>query len=201
MSLQAAFSSLAVLFCLSAGAYAQFPQLIAFGQQPPRLDEFRNSLAPNVSAPDHAVEKMLEVANLKPGETLFDLGCGEGKILITAASRYKIKGVGIEISGSLARKAAEDVKKNGLQNRVKIIHGDFMKTDLSDANVVTLYLAMTANETLRPKLEHYLKPATRVISYDYPIPGWKPIETTETDGYQGAVHIIYVYQIPASLKN
>ncbi len=189
-----------ILMALAAGsASAQFPDLLAFGQQP-RIDEFRNSLAPNVGSPDHAIERMLQVANLKPGETLYDLGSGDGRILIAAAKRYKVKGVGIEISSSLAKQSAEEIKKAGLQKSVKIIHGDFMKTDLSEANVVTLYLATTANETLRPNLEHYLRPSTRVISYDYPIPGWKAIETSETDGYQGAAHTIYVYQIPASLK-
>ncbi len=172
--------------------------LIAFGQQP-KVGDFRNNLAPNVGSPEHAVDKMLEVANLKPGEILYDLGCGDGRILIAAAGKYKVKGVGIEISDHLAKTAAEKIKKAGLQSQVKIIHGDFMKTDLSDANVVTLYLATTANDTLRPNLERYLKPQTRVVSYDYPIPGWKPIETTETEGYQSTPHTIYLYQVPNSI--
>ncbi len=74
---------------------------------------------------------MLEMANLKPGETLYDLGCGDGRILIAAAKRYKVKAVGIEISRALAKTAAEKVKKAGLQNQVKVIHGNFMHTDLS----------------------------------------------------------------------
>jgi hypothetical protein len=83
---------------------------------------------------------------------------------------------------------------------VKVIHGDFMKTDLSPANVVTLYLATTANDTLRPNLERYLRPNTRVVSYDYPIPGWKAVETAETGGYRGTSHTIYLYQVPESIK-
>ena len=181
---------------LATASHAQI--LIAFGQQP-GLDEYRHNLAPKVGSPEHAVEKMLEVANLKPGEVIYDLGCGDGRILIAAASRYKAKGVGIEISEHLARTAAERVKKAGLQGQVKIIHGDFMKTDLSDANVVTLYLATAANDMLRPNLERYLKPSTRVVSYDYPIPGWKPIETSETEGRSNSVHTIYLYQVPASI--
>jgi ubiquinone/menaquinone biosynthesis C-methylase UbiE len=190
----------ALLAVLAAGltSTVQAQILIAFGQQS-TLDDFRKQLAPNVGSPEHAVDKMLEVANLKPGETLYDLGCGDGRILIAAASKYRAKGVGIEISGNLARTAAERVKKAGLQSQVKIIHGDFMKTDLSDANVVTLYLATAANDTLRPNLERYLKPMTRVVSYDYPIPGWKPIETSETEGRTNAVHTIYLYQVPTSI--
>jgi len=162
--------------------------------------DFRNNLAPYVAAPEHAVDKMLEAANLKPGETLYDLGCGDGRIVIAAAQRYKVKAVGIEISESLAKSVAEKVKKEGLQKRVTIIHGDFMKTDLSKADVVTLYLATTANDTVRPNLEHFLRPHARVVSYDYPVPGWKPVETMDTSGYRGATHTIYLYQVPDSIK-
>lgn len=168
--------------------------------QEPDLKDFKTNLAPTVGSPERAIDKMLEMANPKPGETLYDLGCGDGRILIAAAEHYKVKGVGIEISSRLAETAAENVKKHRLQGEVKIIHGNFMQTDLSPANVVTLYLATTANDTLRPNLEHYLRPNTRVVSYDYPIPGWKPMETSETEGHQGAVHTIYLYEVPNSIK-
>jgi SAM-dependent methyltransferase len=188
-----------LVFCsivfLASAAHAQV--LIAF--QPPNLGDFRNNLAPYVVSPEHAIDRMLELASLKPGETLYDLGCGDGRILITAATRYKIKAVGIEISASLAKTAAEKVKKAGLQDQVKIIHADFMKTDLSDANVVTLYLATTANDTLRPNLERYLHPSARVVSYDYPIRGWKPVDTSTSEG-RTAQHTIYLYQVPNSIK-
>ena len=108
--------------------------------------------------------------------------------------------MGIEISGHLAQAAADNVRKQGLQNRIKVIHSDFMRTNLSDANVVTLYLATSANDTLRPNLEHFLRPNTRVVSYDYPIPGWKPVDTSESSGSQGATHMIYLYEVPDSLK-
>ena len=168
--------------------------------QGPDLNEFKDNLAPYVRSPEHAVDKMLEMANLKPGETLYDLGCGDGRILITAAKRYDIHAVGVEISGHLAKVAAENVKRAGLQDRVKVVHGNFMQTDLSSANVVTLYLATTANESLRPNLERYLHPNTRVVSYDYPIPGWKTINTAETQGLSGATHTIYLYEVPNSIR-
>lgn len=196
--MQLRFAGLIAVLMAAVSSASQAQVLIAFGQQP-TLGDFKNNLAPYVGSPEHAVDKMLEVANLKPGEMLYDLGCGDGRILLAAASKYRAKGVGIEISDHLARTAAERIKKAGLQSQVKIIHGDFMKTDLSDANVVTLYLATAANDTLRPNLERYLKPMTRVVSYDYPIPGWKPIETSETEGRSSAVHTIYLYQVPASI--
>jgi SAM-dependent methyltransferase len=163
------------------------------------LSDYKDNLAPYVTSPEHAVDKMLHMANLKPGETLYDLGCGDGRILIAAAEKYKVKAVGIEISENLAKTAAEKVKKAGLQDQVKVIHGSFMRMDLSGADVVTLYLATTANESLRPNLERYLRPNTRVVSYDYPIPGWKPVDTSESEGRHGANHTIYLYQVPNSI--
>ena len=172
--------------------------LAAYGQQSD-VDEFKNNLAPNVGSPEQAVDRMLDLARLKPGDTLYDLGCGDGRILIAAAKRYKVKGVGIEISSRLARLAAANVEDEGLAKRVKIIHGDFMRVDLSPANVITLYLATSANDTLRPNLERYLKPSTRVVSYDYPIAGWTPIATSETAGHYGDTHTIYLYEVPNSI--
>lgn len=163
--------------------------------------ELRNRLAPYVTSPQRAVEKMLEMAGLKPGETLYDLGCGDGRILIAAAEKYHVNAVGVEISDRLARTAEDNVKALGLENRVKVVHGDFMNVDLSPANVVTLYLMTTANESLRPNLEKYLKKDARVVSYDYPIPGWKAIDKQETDpSRHGNRHTIYLYEVPASLK-
>ncbi len=172
---------------------------VAYGQQPD-VDEFKNNLAPNVGSPEQAIDRMLTVAKLKPGETLYDLGCGDGRILIAAAKRYKVKGVGVEISSHLAQRAAASVNEEGLSKRIKIIHGDFMRIDLSPANVVTLYLATSANDTLRPNLERYLKPKTRVVSYDYPIAGWTAIATSETEGHYGDTHTIYLYEVPASIN-
>ena len=166
----------------------------------PNLKKYKNNLAPYVVAPERAVDKMLAIANLRPGETLYDLGCGDGRILIAAAEKYDAKAVGIEIGESLAQKAADNVRKHGLENQVKVIHGDFMATDLSAANVVTLYLAPIANDTLRPNLERYLRPHSRVVSYDYPIPGWKAIDTETSHGHHGDTHMIYLYEVPDSLK-
>ena len=143
--------------------------------------ELRNRLAPYVTSPQRAVDKMLEMAGLISGETLYDLGCGDGRILITAAQKYHVKAVGVEISDRLARTAEDNVKALGLEDRVKVVHGDFMQVDLSPADVVTLYLMTTAIESLRPNLEKYLKKDARVVSYDYPIPGGNAVGEQETD--------------------
>jgi len=172
---------------------------IAYGQR--YRPELRNRLAPYVTSPQRAVDKMLEMAGLKPGETLYDLGCGDGRILIAAAQKYHVKAVGVEISDRLAHTAEDNVKALGLEDRVKVLHGDFMQVDLSPADVVTLYLMTTANESLRPNLEKYLKKDARVVSYDYPIPGWKAIDEQETNPSRlGNRHTIYLYEVPVSLK-
>lgn len=185
--------------CLTASVALLAIGLPGFAQQGD-WTEFKNDLAPYVAAPDQAVDRMLQMADPRPGETLYDLGCGDGRIVIAAAERYKVKAVGIEISGRLAAEAAANVKRDGLQKLVKVIHGDFMKANLSGANVVTLYLATSANRLLRPKLQRYLKPKSRVVSYDYPIPGWNPIDTSETEGHHGATHTIYLYEVPKSYE-
>lgn len=186
---------------LAASSSLPAQRLLAWGQQKDPLETYKNQLAPTVGTPERAVDKILEVANLKHGETLYDLGCMDGRILIAAAQRYQVNAVGIELSERYAKKAAEAARRAGLQDRIKVIHGDFMKTDLSGANVVTLYLATAANETLRPNLERYLKPSTRVVSYDYPIPGWKAMDTFDTQGSSGDTHVIYLYEVPASIVN
>jgi SAM-dependent methyltransferase len=192
MNLRASVCAAAVL--VSAGLLSPCPSLAQ------ESDYFTKKLAPSVGSPEHAVDKMLEAAQLKPGETLYDLGCGDGRILVKAAKKYKVNAVGIEISLDLAEQAAADVRKRGLQDQVKIIHGNFLKTDLSAANVVTLYLAPSANDALRPNLERELRPRTRVVSYDYPIDGWTPLNTWKMSGHLGEVHVIYLYRVPDSIK-
>jgi len=167
----------------------------------PRLAEYKKSLAPYVNSPQEVVQKMLQMANLKKGETLFDLGCGDGRIIIAAAEQFRVKAVGVEISSHEVKTAMAAVKKHGLQDSVKVIHGDMLQQDLSPADVVTLYLTTTANESLRPNLERYLKMNARVVSYDYPIPGWKPVSEVETNANKyGTTHTIYLYQVPNSFK-
>jgi ubiquinone/menaquinone biosynthesis C-methylase UbiE len=169
---------------LSAAAVAQQKPLI----QPQKL-------APYVSSPQPIVVKMLEVAGLKPGETLFDLGCGDGRIAATAAKEFGAKAVGVELSPSLAKRAREAVASLGLQQQVQIIEGDMMRVDLSGADVVALYLLTEANEQLRPKLERELKPGARVVSLEFRIKGWKPARVEKVEAHRHP-YTIYLYQWP-----
>src|SRR5713101_1326007 len=102
---------------------------------------YANKLAPYVSSPARVVDRMLELANIKPGETLYDLGCGDGRILIAAAEKYKARAVGVEISPKLVAEATSNIHKEGLDDQARVIQGDLLSTDLSSADVVTMYLA------------------------------------------------------------
>lgn len=169
---------------LAVAAAAQQKQLI----QPQKL-------APYVSSPQPIVVKMLEIAGLKNGETLFDLGCGDGRIVATAAKEFGAKAVGVELSPMLARRAREAVESLGLQQHVQIIEGDMMGVDLSRADVVALYLLTEANEQLRPKLEKELKPGARVVSLEFRIKGWKPARVEKVEAHRHS-YTIYLYQWP-----
>jgi len=156
-------------------------------------DKYGNRMAPYVPSPQTAVDRMLEMAKLKPGETLFDLGSGDGRVLITAAQKYQVKAVGIEISDKLVASTNRRIEQLGLQNNAKVLRGDLFECDLSGADTVIVYLITHANEKLRPRLEKFLKPGARVVSFDYAIPGWKPAKVDLSDP-RG--HRIYLYEMP-----
>lgn len=164
----------------------------------PAQSKYANKLAPFVPSPQAAVDRMLELAGVKAGETVYDLGCGDGRVLITAAQRYNAKAVGIEISDKLVQQTSDRITKLGLQEQVKVIKGDLREADLSHADVVVLYLLTNSNEEIRPRLEQQLHAGTRVVSYSYAIPGWKTKKVDRTDEPHG--HTIYLYEMPAAAK-
>jgi cyclopropane fatty-acyl-phospholipid synthase-like methyltransferase len=108
---------------------------------------------------------MLELADVKPGETVYDLGSGDGRVLITAVQKFRAKAVGVEISEVLVRQTTDRIAKLNLQNEAKVIQGDLMQVDVTPADVVTIYLMTESNGLLRPRLEKLLKPGSRVVSY------------------------------------
>ena len=140
------------------------------------------SCAPFVQTPVEVAKKMIQLAELKLGQKLFDLGAGDGRLVIMAAQETEASSVGVEMRDDLVERARSEIKKLSLEGRVSMIHDDFFKVDLSGADVVTLYLSPSGNERLQPKLEHELRKGTRVISHDFKVGNWKP----------SAVHTIYV---------
>ena len=153
-----------------------------------------DNLAPYIPTPQAVVEKMLEAGHIKPGDVVYDLGAGDGRIVITAAKEYGAKAVGIEIQKDLVDKDRERIKQLDLEDKVTIVHDSFMHADLSPATVVTMYLLTSSNDRLRPVLEKALKPGTRVVSNQFPVKGWRPIAIAHLK--PGTMeYTIYVYEI------
>jgi tRNA A58 N-methylase Trm61 len=156
-------------------------------------------IAPYVPSPATVVEYMLKLADLKAGEVLFDLGSGDGRTVIMAAKTFGARGVGVELREDLAKKALATIHENGLEGRVTIVNGDMFNVNLTEADVVYLYLTTSANEKIRSKLDCDLKKGARVVSHDYEIIGWRPekVETFVENPQLGyPSHTIYLYRKP-----
>ena len=154
------------------------------------------NLAPYIPTPQVLVEKILEAGHVKPGDVVYDLGSGDGRIVITAAQKFGARAVGVEIRPDLCRIATERIKSMGLADRVRMVQGNAMRVDLSEADVVTLVLLTSSNELLKPRLKQYLKPGSRVVSNEFPIKGWKPSETVRVRAADSRMeHTIYVYEM------
>jgi ubiquinone/menaquinone biosynthesis C-methylase UbiE len=131
---------------------------------------------PYVPTPEKVVERMLEIANVGPNDLVYDLGSGDGRILIAAAKKHGARGVGIDIDPDRIREARANARSAGVSDRVEFREGDLFKTDLSQASVVTLYLLSSVNLQLRPKLLSELKPGTRIVSHAFDMGDWKPLK-------------------------
>lgn len=153
-------------------------------------------LAPFVPTPMVVVERMLELGEVEKNDVLFDLGCGDGRIVITAAKKFGTRGVGIDIDPQRIEESLRAAKEAGVDGLVEFRLQDVMKADIREATVVTMYLLPESNALLRPLLEEQLKPGTPVVSHNYSIPGWETKEVTYItlqDG-TGQDHTIFVYK-------
>jgi SAM-dependent methyltransferase len=151
-------------------------------------------LAPYLPTPLIIVDRMLQLGALKPQEKMYDLGSGDGRIVIMAAEKYKADSVGVEYDYDLFRESQNKIKRLGLKN-AGIVYGDILDRDYSDADLVTVYLLPASNEKVRPLLERQLKKGARVVAHDFGFAGWTPIktETIDDDG-EGRSHTLYLYQ-------
>ena len=165
------------------------------GAQPPKEE-----LAPFVPTPQSVVDTMLRMAELKKGDVLYDLGSGDGRIVITAAKRYGVKAVGFEIDDNLIAQSRQSARREGVAKLVEFRKQDVMTVDLSPATVVTIYLLSEANMALRPRILSQLRPGSRVVSHDYSMGDWPPVkveEVQEPDRIHTA-HTIYLWRIGAT---
>ena len=148
-----------------------------------------------VPTPHEVVEDMLRLANVRKGDVLYDLGSGDGRIAITAAKKYGIKAVGIDIDPERIREANENARKAGVANLVEFRQQDLFKADFHEATVVTLYLLPDLNVKLRPRLWEDLKPGTRIVSHQFDMGTWKPEKKLESNG-----RTVYFWTVPAKKK-
>lgn len=147
-----------------------------------------------VPTPQHVVERMLDLAKVDQDDLVYDLGCGDGRILVTAAAQYGARGYGVDIDPQRVAQARANVKKHGVEKLVTIEQGDAFKVDLRKATVVTLYLLPSLNVKLLPQLRK-LRPGVSVVSHDFDIAGVDPdqVETLESGG---KTHYIYLFTTP-----
>jgi hypothetical protein len=154
-----------------------------------------NPEVPYVPTPDEVVATMLAVARVGKSDVLYDLGSGDGRIVITAAQRFGTRGTGIDIDPKRIQEADENARKAGVTDRVRFVQGDIFDANIREATVVTLYLLPAVNLRLRPKLLRDLKPGTRIVSHDYDMGDWKPDRVIQMQGPERG-HTIYYWVVP-----
>lgn len=150
---------------------------------------------PYVPTPPEVVSRMLEVARVKSGDVIYDLGSGDGRIVIQAAKKYGAKGVGIEIDAALVQKARDNAFKEKVDHLVEFHIQDALTVDVSPATVITLYMLPEFNAKLRPIFDKQLKPGSRVVSHDYDIQGWVPDKVVRMKGDFLHEHTILLFEI------
>ena len=158
---------------------------VAAAQSTPHLD------VPYVPSPNPVVEGMLKLAGVKSNDTVYDLGCGDGRIVITAAKTYGAKGVGVDINPERIEEARANAKSAKVEDKVKFEENDLFKANIANATVVTLYLLPDVNVRLKPKLLKELKPGTRIVSHSFDMGDWKPEKDELIEGRH-----IYMWTVP-----
>jgi predicted O-methyltransferase YrrM len=150
---------------------------------------------PYVPTHEDIVTEMLSMARVGPNDVLYDLGSGDGRIVIAAARRFGTRGVGYDIDPDRVREANANARRAGVTDKVRFVQGDIFDADIKDATVVTLYLLPDINLRLRPKLLGELKPGTRVVSHNYDMGDWVPEQSKRMD-VQGTDHFVYFWTVP-----
>jgi SAM-dependent methyltransferase len=162
---------------------------LAIAQQSATL---RSPDVPYVPTPEEVVDAMLKLGEVKKGDVLYDLGSGDGRIVIAAAKRYGVRGTGIDINPERIAEANENAKREQVTDKVRFLNQDLFEANISDASVVTLYLLPSINLKLRPKLWKDLKPGTRIVSHSFDMGDWEPEKKIEVDG-----RYLYLWRVPA----
>jgi SAM-dependent methyltransferase len=158
------------------------------------------SLAPFVPTPLDVAERMLRLAGVGPNDVVYDLGCGDGRIVIMAAQKFGARGVGVDIDPELIRRAEATATAAGVQARAEFRVQNAFATDLSDATVVTLYLLAASNVKLRPLLTKQLRPGARIVSHDYSMGDWEPDEVDTFRDGRGTTRTLYLWRLDGRVR-
>ena len=150
---------------------------------------------PDVRTPLVVVNEMLRLANVNADDVVYDLGSGDGRIVIAAARDRGARGVGFEIDPALVAQATARARRLGLADRLSFHQQDLFQADLRPATVVTLYLGMDLNRRIRPKLLSELRPGTRIVSHNYDMDDWAPTRTLQVESHEGS-HTLYLWVVP-----
>lgn len=155
---------------------------------------------PYVPTPQPVVEEMLRLAQPKEGEVLYDLGCGDGRIVVTAAKKYKVKGIGVDIDPERIKECNENAKKAGVTDRVTFLQKNLFEMDFSDADVLCMYLLTSVNAKLKPKILATMKPGARVVSHAFDMGDWEPDEKVEIKDPDSYERTVYFWIVPARVE-
>ena len=175
------------------GALALAASVASFNAVLAPLDAQSRNLAPYVPTPPDVVERMLALANVGPRDVVFDLGCGDGRIVIAAAQKFGARGVGVDIDANLINQAEANAKAAGVERRVKFLVQDAMTVDVSDATVITLYLLSASNVKLRPILTRQLRRGARIVSHSFAMGDWEPDVVDTFRDESGTSRTLYLW--------
>ena len=184
---------LAVTALAAVGLLTPLPAAPVMAQEP-------QSLAPYVPTPQDVVLQMLELAGVTRDDVVYDLGCGDGRIVITAALTYGARGVGIDFDPERIAEARANARLQGVEDRVRFIQQDAMTADVSEATVVTLYLLSSSNVKLRPSLTRQLAPGARIVSHAFRMGDWEPDETLHFQDERGNARTLYLWRADGTVR-
>jgi SAM-dependent methyltransferase len=180
-----------LIFCLAAAS-----QSVPLSPAQSDSGKYLEHLVPFVPTPLEVAQKMLELAKVQADDVVYDLGSGDGRIVIMAAQKFGAHAVGVELNSDLYEKSTQHIRELGLQDRAQILHENMFEINVRHATVVTLYLLTAVNERLRPMLERQLRSGARIVSHEFQVPGWQPAQTVEFVSKVGVPYKIFLYVRP-----
>jgi len=157
-------------------------------------------IVPYVPTPQEVVDRMLELAQVKKGDVVYDLGSGDGRIVVTAAKKYGVRAIGFEIDPERIKESTENIKKAGVGHLVEIRQQDIRTVDLAPASVLTMYLLPEVNLLIRPNIWKQMKPGSRIVSHDFDMGEWKPLKTENMKDSSNWDHILYLWHVQDAQK-